>query len=84
MKTANINNFKLVSSVFKKFCDDRQLIPYGNAVTWEHDGFSCVAYDDNKDYYFRAVDAFCVVCMGNVDYCFSCGRYNGIDFEEVS
>lgn len=82
MKTNNPENYRLVSSVFKKYCRIRKYKPYNNAVTFEHGGFSCTADGGDKDVYFRAVDAACLMC-GTADYCSFCGRYCQIDFEEV-
>ena len=85
MKTNHIRNFSLVKSCFAAFCDQNGLELCDMPVLWEHGGFSCSAWDDGPDMKnYRAVDAACEVCNGSgVDHCFSCGRNNEIDFEEV-
>lgn len=85
MKTNNKDHYKLIKAVFMLYCEEHNLTPYNNAVTWEHGGFSCLAFDDEGlDRNFRAVDAACNICKGRgVEYCYGCGRSNEIDFEEV-
>ena len=85
LKTSDQSNHDLVKSIFMSFCDERDLTPYLNCVTWEHEGFSCSAENaDEETVQFRAVDAACPTCLdSNLDTCPSCGRHNEIDFEEV-
>jgi hypothetical protein len=78
LKTSNPNNYRLIRSVFQRYCKEHGLD--NPQVYFEHEGFSCSA----DDRYFRAVDAACPMCLDtDPDYCFNCGRYNKIDFERV-
>jgi hypothetical protein len=84
VKTNNPENYELVKACFSAFCGKRDMIPYTNAVYFEHGGFSCTARTEDEDRHFIAVDAGCPYCIDSKpDYCFNCGLNNQIDFEEV-
>lgn len=85
MKTNNPANYRLVTAVFHKFCEDKGLTPFVNGTVFEHYSFCCSAQTtEGETKHFIAVDAACAYCDGNMpSYCFNCGRRCEIDFEDV-